>query len=221
MCCHPGVYPPPPPQGARGVDGDLIILDEAAFIPEGFIQKVVWPMAQKRGVVVLGISTSGGPTNYYTKLREMMSNAGTPLFRFITISRICKKCQESDHPEKCMHNLHLMPPWKSLDRFKLCEKLLTSSKNTIMREVLGLMDRESGGAFSLKDIDALKEARPLFRPRGRDDPEPLGPTMELPDLLFISVDPGPGSSETAMVAGCYNNKLNKVVVRACMLVGWL
>jgi hypothetical protein len=188
-------------------------LDEAAYIPATFIQQVVVPMMQKDGVVVLGISTSGGPQNYYTKLRELTTDLGTPLFRFITITRICKECRAGDSPEKCTHMLHLMPPWKSMDRFKMCEKLLSDVAAGMQREILGLLDRESGGAFPIKDVDALKAAHAIQKVPGPMDPPATGPTMVLPDLLFITVDPGPGSSETAMVASCYENVSSKVVVR--------
>lgn len=212
MCAHPH------PQGARGADGDLIILDEAAFIPPNFIQQVVVPMMQKKGVVVLGISTSGGPQNYYTQLMNMTTDTGAPLFRFITITRICKKCQEGPNPEKCTHNLHLMPPWKSMDRFRMCEKLLEGIANDMQREILGLMDRESGGAFSLDRLDELRSFQAMQRPPRPGGPLPTGDILKLPELVFISVDPGPGSSETAMVAACYANEWSRVVVRGSVPV---
>ena len=206
----------PHPQGARGADGDVIVLDEAAYIPPAFLLDVVVPMMQKTGVVVLGISTSGGPTNYYTKMKDMIDDMGMPLFRFITITRICAKCQQGLHPEKCVHRLHLMPPWKNLSRFNLCEKMLRGMSASMEREILGLLDRESGGAFNLRDIDALKAAHAVSSTAAARAGNSIaqGPVMDLPELIFLTVDPGPGTSDTAMLASCYDNVSHRVVVRS-------
>tara|TARA_B110000008_G_scaffold275677_1_gene313589 strand:- start:7238 stop:8314 length:1077 start_codon:yes stop_codon:yes gene_type:complete len=97
----------------RGVGGDLILLEEAAFMPIKMFHEVIVPLLELETTALICISTPQDSSNFYSMMFEMVDQAGEKLFNQIRVSMVCDDCKLSPHPEKCTHMKHLLPKWKS------------------------------------------------------------------------------------------------------------
>lgn len=84
---------------------------------------IIIPLLEMRRSILIGISTVGGQTNFYTKLIRLRDRNGDPVFLTYVHSLICERCIRSQHPHKCRHMLHEIPPWKSGEKLELSELL--------------------------------------------------------------------------------------------------
>ena len=47
---------------------------------------------------------------------------------------ICNRCKTKEHPEKCRHNLHYLPWWKSADKMNITQIILKDQVSILQRE---------------------------------------------------------------------------------------
>lgn len=179
--------------GSRGTTAHVIILEEAAFIPEDMFFDVVVPLIGVNQTAVIGISTPPlDGFNYYLQLFEVKDDFGEPLFEVINVERICGLCKE-DGKTDCPHLKSELPTWKSLEREERTRKIYErANPEKFKREVLGIAVSDDINVFNHKSVAALY-ARPAVSFR------------RSPKFMFTAVDPAGGgtASDTAWVSLAY------------------
>jgi hypothetical protein len=98
----------------RGVGGDVIIMEEAAFMSSEMFAKIVVPLFGVAKTAVLAISTPDDEFNYYTNLMDIKLDGGKSLFKVIRIGGACDSCSSAGI--KCTHSMLRLPIWKPLAR---------------------------------------------------------------------------------------------------------
>ena len=73
----------------KGVSGDVIILEEAAYCDPGLVSEVVVPLLSMQQSVLLCISTILDSGNHYSKMMEMTDDYGNNIFETIKITLVC------------------------------------------------------------------------------------------------------------------------------------
>lgn len=148
------------PDLLRGIGGDLIILEEAAFVPVRTFREIVVPLLRMQKTCIVAISTLGSDgNNYYTKILKM------DLFDKIIISLICEECEAKGVEEVCEHRKDLRPPWHDKENDDQLKQLIDDPE-TYARENLGVMGRKEidPHIFTPELIDAfLRKPRLPFR----------------------------------------------------------
>ena len=86
----------------KGVSGDIIVLEEAAYCDPGLISEVIVPLLSMQQSCLLCISTLLESGNHYSRMFELKDPLGEPLFETIQISLVCDDCLKTDHLS-CAH----------------------------------------------------------------------------------------------------------------------
>ena len=103
----------------KGTGGDIIILEEAAYVDPGFFYETVAPLMIVGTTTLIGISTLTSEINFYTRLIRLRDKAsGLPLFTVMQVELACAKCKEEGKATDCVHLLHLVPRWQSSERHR-------------------------------------------------------------------------------------------------------
>lgn len=99
---------------AKGTGGDILILEEAAYVDPGFFYETVAPLMIVGNTTLLAISTLTSEINFYTRLIKMRDQStGLPMFVTMCIELACAKCKEEGKQTECVHLLHLVPRWQN------------------------------------------------------------------------------------------------------------
>jgi hypothetical protein len=94
----------------KGTGGDVIILEEAAYIDPGFFYETVAPLLIMGNTSLLAISTLTSEINFYTRLLRMRDKlTGLPMFVSLSIELACRACIDAGKAADCVHKLHLVP----------------------------------------------------------------------------------------------------------------
>lgn len=171
----------------RGSNADVILVDEAAYIPLEMFYEVIVPLIGMENSVLIMISTPVDSFNFFTRLMETRDpDTGYPLFLVVDMELSCKRCKETD-PLKCTHRLKYLPPWKSEDKNKLMKLIMADQVTILARENYGIATDEGKSYIPKNAIDRF-EIHPRFAPDH-------GLTCS---LVYITIDPnggglGPGS----------------------------
>ena len=72
----------------RGTGGDLVILEEAAFIDESVFNEVVIPLLEVSNTALVGISTPLDKNNYYSSLVNLVDDQGKRVFHLFEAKRM-------------------------------------------------------------------------------------------------------------------------------------
>ena len=89
---------PDAPQSLKGVSGDVIILEEAAYCDPGLVSEVVVPLLSMQQSVLLCISTILDSGNHYSKMMEMTDAFGNKIFETIQITLVCGTTRATHAP---------------------------------------------------------------------------------------------------------------------------
>jgi hypothetical protein len=186
--------------GTRGTTANVVVLEEAAFIPNDVVRFVVIPLIGVKHTVALAITTPSEKDSYFATLFNMtFPDTGERVFRCIPIGLACEDCRRRNITVKCMHLIHNLPSWKDLTSHSMQVRML--SDEAARQETFAEQLNTRVPCFSHAKIDALwKRAR--TRVTGQDG------------VIFIGVDPsrgGIGRSSTAFVAMLYDRHGNVVV----------
>ena len=101
----------------KGTGGDIIILEEAAYVDSGFFYETVAPLMIVGTTTLIGISTLRDGINFYTRLLRLRDKStGLPMFTVLQVQLACEKCKEDGKASDCVHMLHLVPRWQSSDK---------------------------------------------------------------------------------------------------------
>ena len=185
---------PKNPDSCRGDAPHACIFDEAAFVSRDFWWKFAFPLFQVGDRACTCATTPPPLTGFFTAFIEQIKkrNAeGDYFFRLINHSLTCLACLEAGDAERCCHNLHLIPPWKSLVRFNAMKRLVPAGRrDDFAAEVFGVLGKGQGTYLPRHLLDAAVG-------RARVPPHAVG----TPRHLWISIDPAShGRSDLAMVA---------------------
>jgi hypothetical protein len=94
----------------KGTGGDVLILEEAAYVDPGFFYETVAPLTIVGNTSLLAISTLTSEINFYTRLIRMRDKqTGLPMFHVLAVDLACDKCKEEGKAVECIHKLHLVP----------------------------------------------------------------------------------------------------------------
>jgi hypothetical protein len=176
------------PKTLRGVGGDVLYLEEAAFLSEEVFGQVIIPLLEMDTTALIAISTPQDDLNFYSKMFEMKDKKGEYFFNTIKIGLICAKCQLSDNPTACTHMKDAIPPWKSAEKLEMVSALYGVKKDLMARESMGVVTQDQASVFRMAWIDNfLKRVVKTISPH--------------PGFIFTACDPsGGGKSEMAIVS---------------------
>ncbi|MHA1684507.1 MAG: hypothetical protein ACTSUE_26450 [Promethearchaeota archaeon] len=154
----------------------------------------------KKGSVMFGISTYAEQDNFFTQLIAQRSADGTPMFRQIEYSTICKKCIEKGIRDVCKHRRGELPHWHDAEEYSTLFKMMEKNSDIALREIGG--------------ISADSSIRPFFNPSttadlaaGKSADGQINYVKNLgnarADRIYISVDPcGEGSHSEYGLISC-------------------
>jgi len=176
----------------RGDNPRFGIVDEVAFVSSDFWYKFVYPLLQVGSRAFTCATTPPPPRGFFQPFLEQViqRNAeGDNFFTLVNHSLSCAACLAIDDGERCCHNLHLIPPWKSLVRFNQMKALVPASKREdFATEVYGVL---AGTVPSYVPKELLKAA--VQRERHR--------AVGAHSLLWVGIDPAShGVSDMGMCA---------------------
>ena len=165
--------------------GNVIILEEAAYITLQTFLDIIAPLLIVDSVCLIAISTMGkAPSNFFTRL----INSGR-FFKY-SFSYLCEKCKKKGiSTEQCIHNIDNVPHWASegaLDKLK--DIVGEDEGERYERETLGVIrEDDSPNCFKRERVMAL-----MSQPKV---------SIERPvRFMFVVVDPVAGTDVADKVA---------------------
>ena len=140
----------------KGTGGDIIILEEAAYIDPGFFYETVAPLLIMGDTSLLAISTLTSEVNFYTRLLRMRDRvSNTPFFTSLSVQLACKKCIAAGKATECVHMLHLVPRWQSSDRHVKLKTIMQDRPDLIESELSGLAFDSCQQVFKTEDLNIM------------------------------------------------------------------
>ena len=171
----------------RGVGGQVLYLEEAAYLDLSVFYEIVVPLLEMETTALIAISTPSDSLNFYSEMFDLKDAQGDPFFRTINVSLVCDACKAAGKGASCTHNQDLIPPWKSTAKLDMVRALYADQKDLMQRESMGTITDDAKSLFKSADVIAV-----------------MSTTVELPctpDYVFIGVDPnGGGASMMAIVS---------------------
>ena len=117
----------------RGTGGDLIILEEAAFIANDVWTEVVIPLIEVKNTALIAISTPLDSSNFYSTLVSMTDDRGEKVFEVLEARAACAECIEKlDDPSKCPHVQLERPAWKSKEKQQIVKALYQGNSQVML-----------------------------------------------------------------------------------------
>ena len=179
----------------RGVGGDLILLEEAAFMPIKMFHEVIVPLLELETTALICISTPQDSNNFYSMMFEMVDAAGEKLFNQIQISMVCEDCKLTAHPEKCTHMKHLLPKWKSGGKQDMVRQIYGDNTEDMLRESMGVTTNDSNSLFQDDWLDLFTKRAPYT-------------SIATPRVIFVACDPNGGGSSQMAIVSLYQDSNN-------------
>lgn len=181
----------------RGTGGDLIVLEEAAYIDEAIFNEVVIPLLEIEVTSVIAISTPSTEDNYYSKLRDLKTKSGVPVFSVFTAKRICPACA-AEGRDSCTHLEVDKAPWKSGGKRDIVEALYGANTTLAKRELEGTVMDDMQSAYSKRMVQATFDA-PRIRLRDTISGGGGGGRVS-PKVIYIAIDPSGGGASKFSLA---------------------
>ena len=160
---------------------------------------------------LVAISTLTSEINFYTRLIKMNDPAtDRPLFVTRCIELACDKCKEEGKAAECVHMLHLVPSWQSVERHRKLKIMMQDRPDLIQSELAGLAFDSLQQVFRKVDIAIMFDS-------------PCMPYVQ-DQKIWIVIDPAAGGpqSDYAIVSicrykGCVTVSLVCLVFSFCVL----
>lgn len=178
----------------RGVGGDVVYMEEAAFMDLSVFYEVIVPLLEVDSTALICISTPVDDLNFYSTMFEMKDATGENMFNTIKVALICDKCQKSKNPEKCTHNFDVIPEWKSKAKLDMVKALYGDNVELLKRESMGCITQDSMSVFKQNYVDAFFDRKPY--------------ALDAPiKYVFMTMDPtgGGDGSDCSLVTTCFDN----------------
>lgn len=149
------------PKNADSCRGDAphaAFFDEIAFIQDSFWWKFAYPLLQITNRRFSLITTPPPPGNFFdvfTKQVQERNKQNDFFFTFINHSLTCERCLELGETAECCHQLHNVPPWKSILRIASMQRLVPKNRQAqYATEIMGVMAQQEAGYFPPEIVDA-------------------------------------------------------------------
>jgi hypothetical protein len=182
----------------RGCGGDVVYMEEAAFMALDVFFEVIVPLLEMETTALIAISTPLDGMNFYSEMFELKGGDGQPLFNQLRIGLSCGKCQAAGKAADCTHMKDIIPPWKSAAKFDMVKAIYGDRKDLLAKESMGQITSDQCSVFPEKLINRMME-RPEYRLRNAAK------------YVFLGVDPnGGGASEMAIVT--MTMEMNNIVI---------
>ena len=182
----------------RGCGGDVVYMEEAAFMALDVFFEVIVPLLEMETTALIAISTPLDGMNFYSEMFELKGGDGQPLFNQLRIGLSCGKCQAAGKAADCTHMKDIIPPWKSAAKFDMVKAIYGDRKDLLAKESMGQITSDQCSVFPEKLINRMME-RPEYRLRNAAK------------YIFLGVDPnGGGASEMAIVT--MTMEMNNIVI---------
>lgn len=182
-----------------------------AYLPWVVFCAVVLPVMVKRGSVMFGISTYAEQDNFFTKLISQTNADGSPMFKQIEYSTICKKCFEKGIKNVCKHNKDKLPHWHDAEEYAILFKMMENNSDIAMREIGGISTDSSITSYfdPLKTSDLVLGVSIDGKTNYVVD---LGKSMI--NTIFIAIDPCGGGkhSEYGLISCVFSQ--TQLIVRS-------
>jgi hypothetical protein len=186
----------------RGTGGDLIILEEAAYVDNKLFYSVVLPLLEVANTALIGISTprDDDDGSFYNGLLTKTDEQGKLLFNVHKIQGACERCiEELEDPTKCPHVQMVIPPHKSAAKQKIVQLIFgTENKGTMARESLGVTTAGGKGRFDKASIEFMMTSNCVRIP-----PEV--------DTVYVGINPNAGCGGYAVMSAVYVGNVMTIV----------
>ncbi len=191
-------------KGSRGSGGDIIVLDEAAYIPKKTMFGVIVPTAQVRNVVLVAISTkSDEEDNWFNSLVTYTDLKGNPLINSIRFEHASSKIytdgttNDMDFYTKSVFEKSMDPSHKSDEQRQKWDDIYKKAGLSKMNltENYGVESKDGSAIFDMKTlIDMLCNNVPRT-PAGHDMTRGC-------QKIIVAIDPSyTGENNTAIAIG--------------------
>ena len=182
----------------RGCGGDVVYMEEAAFMALDVFFEVIVPLLEMETTALIAISTPLDGMNFYSEMFELKGGDGQPLFNQLRIGLSCGKCQAAGKAADCTHMKDIIPPWKSAAKFDMVKAIYGDRKDLLAKESMGQITSDQCSVFPEKLINRMME-RPEYKLRNAAK------------YIFLGVDPnGGGASEMAIIT--MTMEMNNIVI---------
>jgi hypothetical protein len=99
--------------------------------------EVIIPLFEMRNASLICISTPVDNFNFYSALLNLVHpDTNLPIFNTYQLQLICNRCKKKEKPEKCIHNLKYIPPWKSEQKLDIVKIIMKDMAHILKRESL-------------------------------------------------------------------------------------
>lgn len=180
---------PSNPKTLRGTHAhDFVICDEMAYMdPEVFYQ-IIMPLLGIDSTNIIGISTPvSDQFNFFDRLINLCyPGTNDPIFATYKVELVCQACKRNGKINTCRHKLHLLPSWKSKEKFDLIKHIYegVGREETRQRESLGLNLADKSLVFDQNQVAHLFNLPPVSKLRSGFQPT----------IVYMGVDPNAGSA---------------------------
>jgi hypothetical protein len=196
----------------RGDAPRCAFFDEAAFMSATFWYQFAYPLLQVKNRIFTCTTTPPPQDNYFADFARSVKkeNArGNNFFFLINHALACEACIDAGVAEDCTHQLHLIPPWKSLLRMTHMASLVPAGRRKEFEaEVYGVCHATDGFYFEMPLLEAMRDRAPVVRP------------SLLENTVYVAMDPASHQkSEMALVALGLSSTTGQTVVLGLASVG--
>jgi len=160
------------------VGGNILILEECAYIPSATFFEVILPILSLATTSLIGITTvSGASDNYINNLIRM------GIFEHFEIVLVCKTCRRAGKISECTHESTKRPKWQSQERASMIKTVYGAAKSDVhAREAVGVLVEQDMKCFKKDKVLTMFQAYRHSLPRKANE-------------LFVVIDPCGGSME--------------------------
>lgn len=173
----------------KGVNGDILILEEMAQIPDDVLYKVIMPLFQLDQTCLICISTLLDDENTMTGLLRLTDDDGQQIFNTKEIFMSCEKCRAKGKSTSCTHNSHNITAWQSQRKHNFIKHIMKENKETYEQEIGGITHSLNEKIIKEKYIEQLKTQE-------RYNFDPLMPRYE---CVYVCLDPS-GNGKKSEIA---------------------
>lgn len=154
----------PTENSIRGESANLILIDEAAFVPLSVIS-VLAPLLMVEQTALICISTPDGVENWYSKLfqppRDAEDDPVGDMFLRFHVDLLCQACRRAGRARGCDHNAHLLPAWIDQTGQRRADVLIRSDEH-YAQELMGSIVTTGGGLLPAATVS--RALAPLLQP---------------------------------------------------------
>ncbi len=162
------------------MSGNVIILEEFAFMNKHCWFEVVVPLIALRETATIAITTlSPAPDNHVADL------IARKVFKVWTVKLVCEACERAGVTDRCDHLAHLAPQWQSEGRRDVVRDIYgDAQRDKYSREMQGIVQQRPSNCFSAESIAKVFDGKRYILERDER-------------YLFVIIDPSPGSVKPA------------------------